>query len=237
MISFLSYSKMKSEQQLCKKTATDMCSRLTDDDLSFELISRYDEFVALSDSLISFDISIFDVDDDCVISAAEKARSVNESMFIMIIADSSISPMKYIKPTIMASTLLLRPFTNKMLSTVIGNLLREYLKKCSARDSEKALVIENKGERQIIPYSKIMYIESRSKKIYVIVGNREYSYYDTLDNLESNLGNEFIRCHRSFIVSRIYIQRILLSQNMIVLTDDSVIPVSRSYKCRIKELK
>ncbi len=73
--------------------------------------------------------------------------------------------------------------------------------------AKKALVIENKGERQIIPYTNIMYLESRSKKIYVIVGNKEYSYYDTLDNLENKLGSEFIRCHRSYIVSRYYIKK------------------------------
>ncbi|WP_443719682.1 LytR/AlgR family response regulator transcription factor, partial [Ruminococcus sp.] len=148
-----------------------------------------------------------------------------------------ISPMEYIKPSIMASALLLRPFSKEMLSTVINNLLIEYLKKYSSGDGEKALVIENKGERQIIPYTNIMYLESRSKKIYVIVGNKEYSYYDTLDNLENKLGSEFIRCHRSYIVSRYYIKKIQLSQNLIVLNDDSLIPISRSYKSRVKELK
>lgn len=71
----------------------------------------------------------------------------------------------------------------------------------------------------------------------MIVGNKEYSYYDTLDNLENKLGSEFIRCHRSYIVSRYYIKKIQLSQNLIVLNDDSLIPISRSYKSRVKELK
>ena len=191
----------------------------------------------LTSSLPSYDISIFDIVNDRAINAAESARSENKSMFIMIIADKNISPMEYIKPSIMASALLLRPFSKEMLSTVINNLLIEYLKKYSSGDGEKALVIENKGERQIIPYTNIMYLESRSKKIYVIVGNKEYSYYDTLDNLENKLGSEFIRCHRSYIVSRYYIKKIQLSQNLIVLNDDSLIPISRSYKSRVKELK
>lgn len=237
MISLLSYSKMKSEQKLCKDTVINICSRITDDDLKFVLINNYEDFLNLTSSLPSYDISIFDIVNDRAINAAESARSENKSMFIMIIADKNISPMEYIKPSIMASALLLRPFSKEMLSTVINNLLIEYLKKYSSGDGEKALVIENKGERQIIPYTNIMYLESRSKKIYVIVGNKEYSYYDTLDNLENKLGSEFIRCHRSYIVSRYYIKKIQLSQNLIVLNDDSLIPISRSYKSRFKELK
>lgn len=118
----------------------------------------------MTSSLPSYDISIFDIVNDRAINAAESARSENKSMFIMIIADKNISPMEYIKPSIMASALLLRPFSKEMLSTVINNLLIEYLKKYSSGDGEKALVIENKGERQIIPYTNIMYLESRSKK-------------------------------------------------------------------------
>lgn len=237
MISFLSYSKMKSEQQLYKNAATEVCSRLTDDDLSFEFIGKYEEFLALINNIPSYDISIFDLENDNVINAAQKARSLNKTMFIMIIADNTVSPMEYITPSIMASALLLKPFSIKMLSDVMNNLIAEYMKKYSSENSEKVLIIENKGERQIIPYPNIMYIESRSKKIYIVVGNKEFSYYDTLDNLESKLGDGFIRCHRSFIVSRFYIKKIMLSQNTIILNDDSMIPISRSYKSRIKEIK
>ena len=87
MISLLSYSKMKSEQKLCKDTVINICSRITDDDLKFVLINNYEDFLNLTSSLPSYDISIFDIVNDRAINAAESARSENKSMFIMIIAD------------------------------------------------------------------------------------------------------------------------------------------------------
>ena len=86
-------------------------------------------------------------------------------------------------------------------------------------------------------HSAIRFFESRDKKIYVNTGNREYAFYDTLDELEQRLPESFARCHRSFIVAKSHIKNIMISRSMIVLDDDSVIPLSRSYKRVFKELK
>ena len=80
------------------------------------------------------------------------------------------------------------------------------------------------------------YFESREKKIYINTGSAEFSFYDTLDHLEESLPDDFLRCHRSFIVARRYVRTILLSQNTIVLEDGSAIPLSRTYKAVFKVL-
>lgn len=237
MISFLSYSKKKNEQNAFNVKTKDVCCRITDEDMAFDMVYCYDELLKKLDCLSSYNISIVDLLNENGIVAAENVRKKNRNIYMVLIADSSISPTEYIKPTIMASFLLLRPITKEMFETTVENALREYLKNLLNSDSTKKLIVENKGERNVIPYSDITYLESRDKKIFVVAGKREYSFYDTLDKMEQQLGDDFIRCHRSFIVSRLSIKTILFSKNYILLDDESQIPISRTYKSRLKELK
>lgn len=237
MISFLSYSKKKDEQKLCKSKTIDICSKLTDEDLSFETVSIYSDLCKVLERICEYDVSIIDLLNDKGISAAESIRKRNKELQLILIADASISPIEYVKPTIMASYLLLRPITKEMLSSTIENALRDCLKKLMSVDFDNTLLVENRGERNLIPYSEIEYLESRDKKIFVVAGKREYSFYDTLDNLEQKLGENFIRCHRSFIVSKLYIKTISFPKNEIYLDDDSIIPISRTYKSLLREQK
>ena len=62
------------------------------------------------------------------------------------------------------------------------------------------------------------------------------SFYDTLDNLEQKLDSDFVRCHRSFIIAKSRIKKVMLSKNLILLDNGYEIPLSRSYKSAIKEL-
>ena len=95
-------------------------------------------------------------------------------------------------------------------------------------------VYKRQGKR-LVPYSGIVYFESRNKKIFLGTDNEEYSFYGTLDNLEETLDDRFIRCHRSFIAAKKRISKIVLSKNIVVLDNGCEIPLSRSYKGKVKE--
>ena len=169
---------------------------------------------------------------------AEKTRQGSEQAFILLVADPEISPMRYLRPSIMPGALLLRPFSEGQMRTV----LREALEKLLHRQRE----LENAGEvfrvdlksgRKRIPFQQIYFFEARNKKIILNLGSREYSFYDTIDHLQEELPQGFIRCHRSFIVSKAKIDRIYLSRSCIVLVNGMTIPLSRTYKSVLKELR
>ena len=73
--------------------------------------------------------------------------------------------------------------------------------------------------------------------MFVNTGNQEYAVYDTIDNLQERLPEGFLRCHRSFIVAKSKIENVYLSKNYIALEDGMTVPLSRSYKEVLKELK
>ena len=102
---------------------------------------------------------------------------------------------------------------------------------------ESAFLLNMKSERKMIPYSRICYFEARDKKVYLNVGNQEFAFYDTIDHLEEILPASFVRCHRSFIVSKSKIDKIFISKNYLELDNGMTVPLSRSYKSALKELK
>ena len=101
---------------------------------------------------------------------------------------------------------------------------------------EETLLIETREGKTYIPLSKIYYFEAREKKIYVRLKKQEFTFYDTIEHLEESLPEGFLRCHRSFIVSRSRVQKVMLSKNLIELEDGISLPLSRSYKPVFKEL-
>ena len=68
-------------------------------------------------------------------------------------------------------------------------------------------------------------------------GAREYGFYSTIEQLQEELGEQFIRCHRGFLVNQKKVERVVFAKNLIVLTDGYEIPVSRTYKSILKEFR
>ena len=90
--------------------------------------------------------------------------------------------------------------------------------------------------RILIEYDAISFFEARNKKIYLNTGIKEYGFYDTMEHLEKELGDPFIRCHRSFLVNRGKIEKTVLAKNMLTLKDGYEIPVSRTYRTAMRNL-
>jgi DNA-binding LytR/AlgR family response regulator len=101
-------------------------------------------------------------------------------------------------------------------------------------NSDSTYSFKGKDGRMMIEYSKITHFESREKRILLCTDNEEYYFYDTIDNLANVLPQEFVRCHRSFIVNVERIKKIRISDNCIFLDNGFIIPLSRSYKNKFK---
>ncbi len=240
MVSLLLYSRLKRELQVIKKNSLEVICKISDDDWD---VFEYEDKQKVMDFLKKnpiLDMSCVDVAQADGVEIAEQIRKSNGDMYIILISDSGVSPMTYIKPTIMAGSLLLRPLSEENIKNVFLEAIQEYLKKIGSdtnSENKNVFVIDNRDGRQRIPYERINFLEARSKKIYINTDNLEYSFYDTLDNLEKILNDSFVRCHRSFIVSKKSIKKIMFSQNLIELINGSMVPISRTYKSLLKELR
>lgn len=193
-------------------------------------ISTFQEYVS---SIEVLDLVYIDVTLEGAVELAEKIRKVHSEVRIMLIADLTISPVKYIKPGIMAAALVLRPFEKELVRERLEEVLSIFSDK---EEVEGRFSLEYKGERVLIPYENILYFESREKKIFVGLENTEYGFYDTMKSLEEKLPKCFIRCSQSYIFNHNKLKKIVLNENVVELYTGITLPISRRYRKKMKEL-
>ncbi|MCH5197894.1 MAG: LytTR family transcriptional regulator DNA-binding domain-containing protein [Oscillospiraceae bacterium] len=236
MIEALLLDKDKTELNMLQKLSFNLSAKLSDAEWGWHLFTSETQLRTYLDHNGGADISCLDVTLEHGVSLAERIRRENGSSFIIIVADATVSPVDYLNPKIIAGALLLRPFTPAQAQSTLKASILKLLDSYSDGNSP-GFQLNLKTERKVIPYSQIYYFEARDKKVFLNVGNQEYAFYDTIDNLEAVLPSGFLRCHRSFVVAKSKIENIYISKNYMELDNGMQVPLSRSYKALLKELK
>lgn len=233
MISMLIYSRKQNEIELLKEISKDVMAFQSEERLQ---IATFSDAKEIDDgSLENIDVAYIDITDDCGLQVAKDLRSRFPNVEIMIISNSTISPMVYLTPTVRAASLLLKPLDYSMIENGVRELFA--LLRPEEINKRDMFVFEDDKEQRRIPYSHILYFEARNRRIYVRIQNKEYGIYGALDSLEEELPEQFKRCHRSYIVNTSFMSKVWYSKNSILLSNDEEIPLSRSYKAVIKEVE
>lgn len=235
MISAMIYNPHKEERESLLKALRHAAAVLTEEKWQIEYFDRREQLDQFLKEDVLLDLIGYDVSVRGSISHLEQLRGRYQEPLLLLIADASMSPMEYIRPTILASSLLLRPLTPEKLHNAITELV-ENLMDQHQQGGEETLLIETREGKTYVPLSKIYYFEAREKKIYIRLQKQELTFYDTMENLSSRLPEMFIRCHRSFIVNKFRVQKVMLSKSTIELEQGMELPLSRSYKPAFKEL-
>lgn len=181
------------------------------------------------------DIICVDITMSGALDMVKELRRLASQAYIILIANSSISPLVYMRPAIGAESLMLKPLSEKQIQEVLSEAIEAYVYRFYKPDESKVFVVENSGGRSLIDYDRIYFFEARDKRVYLNTESEEYGFYDTLEQLEKRLEGEFLRCHRSFLVNKEKIAEVFLSQNRIILKGEFEVPLSRSYKPAVKE--
>lgn len=233
MITSLTLLKKKGEYELLLRTLRRFAAVYTDEMWSypfFQSISGIEHFLDMEPvvDLVNWDVTI-----DGALALLEKMRGQYQKACLMIIADMSISPMKYLKPGILPEALLLKPIDSDDMEKVVRALLEVFTKRMD--DQEDAFLVETREGKQYIPMDQIDYFEAKEKKVFVRVKSSEYGFYDTLDTLEKRLPSGFLRCHRSYIINMKRARGMITADGIIRMADGAQVPFSRSYKNVLKE--
>lgn len=234
MISMLIYDRVEKELRKLWEAARYQAAHLSDEYWNIMLAQTLKEAAGHEETTSLLNTACMDITGEGDFTCVEEMRRRYKEMFLMIIADTSISPMSYVRPGIMASSLLLRPFEEEEARRVMKEFIESYLERFET--GAGSFVVESKEGKLHIPYDKIYYFEAREKKLYIQTDREEYGFYGTIDKLGGELPQHFMRCHRSFIVNIRKIEKVVLSQNIIYLSEGRDVPLSRSYKAALKEL-
>jgi len=84
-----------------------------------------------------------------------------------------------------------------------------------------------------VPYSKITYFESSSKKILMRTAAQEYEFYESLNEIISSAPDYFVRVHRGFCVNVRKIDSLDIANKTITMQDGSIVPFSRTFRKKL----
>ena len=237
MIAMAAYDENRAELEELKIVTKELAAKLGEDRWNIAQIPELKQLRAYLEEAPLLDMLMYDVTRLDALEYLRQIRRAYRSAGLLILADLRTSPMTYMKPDIHADSLLLRPWSKEQIWEVLEEFIRGYLEavKNTKQTGEQFYVIDTKEGSIRIPYEKIYFFEAREKKIYICAGREAFGFCHTIDKLAEELPEQFIRCHRGFIVNSLKIRKIMLSQNRICLADGYEVPLSRSYKADLKE--
>ena len=142
-----------------------------------------------------FDIVFLDIQMEGMngIEAARSLRERREDTVLVFI--TGIRDYVFDAFDLYAFQYLLKPIDEGKFAEVLERAVREAAKKKERR------VLFIRSRNLTLDQSEILYIESRAKKVEIHTVRQTIEIYAAMDELEGQLGDEFYRCHRAYIVN------------------------------------
>lgn len=236
MISVFSYNRMIKEQKIIEKGCRIEVAKRLDDKLAFTRILSSDDLPKEETGDLLTDIIYYEVKNQPDVDSLKKLRQRESGAMLMLMAPPALSPTKYLKPGIAPDSLLLQPFAQADFDEVNQEFFDAFLAAMEVPGKEENFILNSRDGRTVFPFHKISFFEASNKKINLRVGNEEYDFYGSIENLLHIIPDYFIRSHRAYVVNTKKIRNVKLSEGLIQMEGGAMIPLSRTYKPDLKKL-
>lgn len=159
------------------------------------------------DSLLAagkqFDIVFLDIQMDGTdgIETAKELRERNEDTILIFI--TAIREYVFKAFDVAAFHYLLKPIEEDKFHEVFQRAKRELEKRKKQR--RETIFIKTRNRSFILEKDSILYIESRAKKVEIHTAGEIIEAYSSMNEMESQLGDGFYRCHRGYLVNMAYV--------------------------------
>lgn len=98
---------------------------------------------------------------------------------------------------------LLKPVSEEKFARVFENACREAERQETL--NREQVFFQTKSRSFTVQKTEILYVESRGRKVDIHTTGECFSVYATMKHMEEQLGEEFYRCHRSYLVNMAYV--------------------------------
>ena len=178
----------------------------------------------------SVNVLVLDIDlksDLTGLELASKVREKNKSVYILFITGHP----EYVFLAYQSKTFdfLLKPVTIERLSETIERLMDDIA------GSPKCFVNVDKNNKIFIDNNDINYIKKDAMKLVYRTKTKEYETYNSFSKIEPTLPENFVRCHKSYIVNINNITDIS-SDNIIQFKNNDVCEIGPKYKNNLMEV-
>ena len=131
--------------------------------------------------------------------------------------------------------ILMLQLREELVRASLRRVLNDYVSLYQSGSEEDYMVVTSGKSVQRIAYRDILYFEAQNKLLRICLAHHVVTVRSSLNELEQTLPEGFVRCHRSYIVNRAYVESISLSEMELCLTSQERLPVSRSYKSAFRD--
>ena len=154
------------------------------------------------------------------VEAARRLRETKRQMEIVFV--TSYADFVFQGYEVRALNYILKPYEPEKIAAVL-HTAREALD----IEAEKYYVIDQRGGSIRVPLSSVKYFSSDRRTVHAVTTEQEYTFYEKLSDLETELPDTFVRIHNRYLVHLKYLDAV--RQNTAVV-DGEELPVSRSCK-------
>ncbi len=147
-----------------------------------------------------------------------------------------------------AADYLLKPFSKERFDKAMQKLQQQRINAAQAvvetalqsTTQSNRIVVKDNGKIKIIPIAQVQYLEAADDYVKIITAEGSFLKKKTMQYFEDSLPpQEFVRIHRSYIISAALITRIDLHEkdtHIALLTTGARLPVSKAGYAKLKEV-
>ncbi|MCL2015583.1 MAG: LytTR family transcriptional regulator [Defluviitaleaceae bacterium] len=81
-----------------------------------------------------------------------------------------------------------------------------------------------------VAYDKILFFEAKGKKVMARTRTQEFEFYASLEKIGTTAPKYFLQIHRGIYANTTEIKNVNLTDKVITMQDDTIIPFSRTYR-------
>ena len=158
---------------------------------------------------------------------AQKIRETNKEMYLIF----TTAHLEYAMIAYKVKTFdyIAKPLTLERLEETVERLFNDIF-------HAPANYLKLDNGKLVINKKDINYIKRNGMKLTFYTGSRDYESYTSFTKIQNQLSNDFVRCHKSYMVNLNNISRVEMSNNIIVLKDNSICYIGPKYKNEFMEV-
>lgn len=170
---------------------------------------------------------------------AREIREYDPRGFIVFITSHSEMSLLTFKYKVEALDYILKDDSKQLQSRIcacIDHVNKKYMD--INRGHNKTITITKGGRKIVLEYKSILYFETSDNehKLIVHTPNKSIEFFGKMKDIEAEVGRDFIRCHRAYLVNKENIKEVVYTDKTIVMKNGGVCPISHRMMSKVKNI-
>lgn len=162
-------------------------------------------------------------------SLSDELRDRNVAAYIIIFINDLSDITEFMTLSVKPSGIIIKPPEGGSIRQLLDEIESD-LKRNSGKTGTDVFVFRTKSREYSISLDNIIFFESREKKMFIRTRSQEFSYYGTFSEVESQVDENFVRVHKSFMINKRHAAEVDRKNNTIIMDDGTAVFYSRTYK-------